>query len=460
MVVGEFTRETDLLVIGGGPGGYTAAFRAAELGIQTVIVDGRDTLGGVCLHEGCIPSKTLLHAAETIHIADRAGDFGVRYQPPEIDVAKLRAWVDQTIGRLTGGLATLAKKADVELIQGHARFEDNKHVAIPGGAVPRVKFRRAIVATGSRPIEHQALPFDGARVVRPGEAVRLERVPPRLLVIGSGYQGVEIATIYAALGSEVALVTEDDRLLAEADADLVRPLERQLKRSMKSIETGATITAATAEGFDMVVVAIGQRPNVDELDLQLAGVETADDGTIVVNEQMKTSVGRIYAIGDVTGRPYLADRAMHQGRVAAEAVAGWGSVFDARGTTHVVFTDPQLAWCGLTEAAAAAEGYTVDVKKIPWGASGRAVGMGRGGDGVTKIIYDTDSKLILGVGLCGPHAAEMIAEGALAVEMGAELTDLADTIHPHPTMSELVSDVARSGANSGTEAEAHIEAGR
>ena len=458
MVVGEFTQETNLLVLGGGPGGYTAAFRAAELGLQTTIVNPGEALGGVCLHTGCVPSKTLLSIADAIHSARDAKAFGVDYDPPRIDITKVGAWVTQTVDRLAAGLASLCKKHNIEHIRGRATFENNKHVAVPGGAVPRIKFRRAIIATGSRPRPHPAAPFDGQRILEPGAALRFDSIPKSILIIGSGYQAVEIAGIYSALGSRVTLVDEGEQILPQADADLVRPLAKRLVQSSIDLRLQTKVAAIDADDagvavaceskdvseqlrVDRVIVAIGQQPNSDALGLEHTGVKCDEAGFIRVSEQMMTDDPRILAVGDVTGGPLLADKAMHQGRVAAEAAAGWGNAFDARAMPVVVFTDPNLAWCGLTEREAKARDVPHEVVKIPWGASGRAVGMGRT-EGMTKLIVEPDTKLVLGVGIVGPQAAEMIAEGALAIEMGAVVEDLARTVHPHPTMSELLSDAA------------------
>jgi dihydrolipoamide dehydrogenase len=458
MVVGEFTQEIDLLVIGGGPGGYTAAFRASALGVSTMIVDSRDALGGVCLHEGCVPSKAMLHAAEVIQLAEHAERFGVSFGAPSVDFDTLGRWVAQTVGRLAGGLEHRAKKYGARRITGRASFEDSRHVAIPGSEAPRVKFKHAIIATGTVARSHPVLPFDGTVVLRPTDATTPRRAPATMLIVGSGYMAVEAAVIWAALGTRITLVSPEPRLLPEVDADLLRPLERRLKSVVEEIAIGVDIGDATVtehsvavryEGgspparteFDAAIVAIGQDGATADLNLGAVKVTPAADGCLDVDEQLRTMNPRILAVGDVTGHPMLADRAIHQARIAAEAVADWGSAFDARVVPKVIFTDPQIAWCGLTQAEAEREGIAHAVRKLPWGASGRAAGMGRM-DGVTKLIHDPDTKLILGVGITGPHAGELIAEGCLAIEMGAELIDLARTIHPHPTLSELLSDAA------------------
>ncbi len=459
MVVGEFTQEANLVIIGAGPGGYSAAFRAAELGLNPVIVDSRKDLGGICLHAGCIPSKTLLHIAETINIGKRAEAFGVSYGEPRIDLDKVRAWVSQTTDRLASGLANRAKNLGVEIVTGRATFDDGRSLSIHGGSVPRFRFRRAILAVGARAIEHAAAPFDNRLIIDPWQALRLERVPARLLVIGAGAPAVELASIYAALGSRVTLAFEQAQCLPAADTDLVRPLQRQLAERLKAVMPGATVAEmrvvaeevkatfisgdkSESQAFDAVIVALGQRGNTGDLGLENTKVKIDAEGFVEIDEQMHTTEPRIMAVGDVTGRPWTADRALAQGRVAAEVAAGWNSAFDARAVPRVAFTDPQIAWCGLTEAQANSQGVAHKVAKIPWGASGRAVGMNRA-DGLTKLIYDPDTKMVLGVGIVGAGAAEMIGEGALAVEMGVELDDLAGTIHPHPSMCELLGDAAR-----------------
>lgn len=459
MVVGEFTQEANLVVIGSGPGGYSAAFRAAELGIPSVIVDSRKELGGICLHAGCIPSKALLHIAETIGLGRRAATFGVEYGAPRIDLDKIRAWLAQSVDRLAAGLSQRAKKLGIEVVNGRATFDDGKNLTIHGGSIPRIRFRRAVVAVGARPRPHPLLPFDDRVVLKPWEALRVESIPPSLLVVGASAQSLELASIYAALGSKVTLAAAEPQLLPAADSDLLRPLHRTLSESLNSVlvsaevveasvtETSADVTLAVngetrRHVFDCVIVAVGQLGNTSDLGLDQTRVVCDESGFVQVDEQMRSAESRILAVGDVTGPPWSADRALMQGRVAAEVVAGWNSAFDVRAVPRVVFTDPNLAWCGLTESQAVARGIPHKVAKIPWGASGRAVGMNRI-DGLTKLIYDPDAKIVLGIGIVGAGAAEMIGEGALAVEMGVELDDLAGTVHPHPSMCELLSDAAR-----------------
>lgn len=458
MVVGEFTQETDLLVIGGGPGGYTAAFRAAQLGIQTAIVDADGALGGVCLHRGCIPSKALLNVAETMHLAELAAEFGVHYDKPTIDLEKMRAFKEGVVAKLTGGLDGVAKRLGIERLHGRARFEDGRRVTIQGGSVPRVRFRRALIATGSRPIRLRGIECDSPRVFDSTGALALTEIPASLLVIGGGYIGLELGQVYAALGAQVTVVEMLPRLLPGADKDLVRPLERRLKETFAEVSTGTKVTAMrevksgieiTFEGkktperstFDAVLVAVGRTPNAGDLGLENTGVSVDEHGFIPVDTQMRTSDKRIFAIGDVIGNPMLAHKAVAEGRVVADVLAGRDNFIDARAIPAVVFTDPEIAWVGLTEDEARAAGTPFRAKKIPWGASGRATAIGRT-SGMTKILFHPESGDVLGVGLVGAHAGEMIAEGTLAIEMGATDVDLAATIHPHPTLSEMMGEVA------------------
>ncbi len=458
MVVGEFTQETDLVVIGGGPGGYSAAFRAAELGIETIIVDATGALGGVCLHHGCIPSKTMLSISETLRLAERAAKFGVHFDKPRVDLGEIRQWMSQTIDSLASGLGNIARKRGVEVLKGKARFEDQRQLSIHNGSGSRIRFKRAVIASGASSLPPAGGWFDSPRMMDATAALELDEIPATLLVIGGGYIALELASVYAALGSKVTLATQFDRLLPEADPDVVRPLARRLGEILKSVRLNAPITdlrevdtgieatfqsadAPSSAVFERVLVAIGHRPNTAALDLAQVRVEVDDAGYVRIDDQLRSSNARILAVGDVTGEPLLADKAIQQGRIAAEVVAGWGSVFDPRAIPFVVFTDPQVAWCGLTETQAADQGIAHETVTIPWGASGRAVSLGRS-DGMTKLVYDPDTKLVLGVGIVGAGAAEMIAHGVLAVEMGAVTADLALSVHPHPTMSELIGEAA------------------
>lgn len=459
MVVGEFTQEADVVIIGGGPGGYSAAFRAAELGASVTIVDDRPALGGVCLHEGCIPSKTLLYAVQLLRNAKRASAFGIEFGEPKLNINTLRAAVQQTVDQLAKGLAGLCRKHKIELITGTAHFDDSRSLTVANGNITRLRFRRAVIATGSTATAHDKLPFDLPGVLSPAAAMRLENIPKTMLVVGDDYKAVEIASIYAGLGCEVTLVTERGRILADADDDIIRPLARALSEELTEMCTEVQIESVEASGervkvamsgatkpsrdtFDAVVATAGQQANVSSLRLEKTSVRVGEDGFIEVQDQLRTSDARIFAVGDVTGRELLADKAIAQGRVCGEVLAGWDSYYDARVVPMVVFTDPNVAWCGLTETAAKEQGRAIAIKKMPWGASGRAAGMRRT-EGMTKLICEEDSEFVLGVGIVGTNAAEMIGEAALAIEMGATITDLAATIHPHPTTCELLSDAAR-----------------
>ncbi|MCA9297167.1 MAG: NAD(P)/FAD-dependent oxidoreductase, partial [Phycisphaerales bacterium] len=429
MVVGEFAQECDLAVIGGGPGGYSAAFRAADFGLKVTIIDDRPALGGVCLHAGCIPSKTLLQMADTIDRARRSKAMGISFDPPTIDDATVDSWVERTVQRLAKGLDAERTRRKIEIVHGRATFEDNRHLAIQGGDVRRIRFRRAIIAVGAQPLPHDVLAFDGARIRSAREALHVQSLPARIAIIGSGYEALECATIAHALGREVHLIAPDTRWLPGADADLVRPLERRLAKQLTTFRIGIDIKAVAEAknaltltlsddstiACDAVIVALGSRVDVAELK---PPVTLDADGAIVVDEQMTTSNPRIFAVGDCTGGSMLADRAIRQGRVAGEIAAGLHSAFDARCCPHAVFTIPNIAWCGITEDEARAAGLTVQIVKTPWGASGRAAGSDDA-DGLTKLICDPANELVVGVGITGPNAAELIAEAALAIEMGA-----------------------------------------
>ncbi len=459
MVVGEFTQETDLLVIGGGPGGYAAAFRAAELGIQTAIVDSSGSLGGVCLQRGCIPSKALLYVAEVMRNAKDAAAMGVTFAKPKIDLDAMRKWKNSVIEKLTAGLDMQCKKYKVEKIAGTARFEDSKHVALEGGSVARIRFRRAIIATGSRSIALPGIKLESPRLMNSKSALELEDIPKKLLVVGGGYIGLELGMVYAALGSAVTVVEMMPTILpGGVDADLIRPLAKRLAEDFEQIclETKVTGMEETKGGlkvsfdgknipktttFDKVLVSIGRRPNTRELQLDRTKVKVDDRGFITVDDQFQTTDPKIRAIGDCIGNPMLAHKAGHEGRVVAELLAGKNAAFDPRSIPAVVFTDPEIAWTGLTADEAKAQKMDVVVKKLPWSASGRAVVMGRT-EGLTKIIFDKATQRVLGVAMVGPHAGEMIAEGVLAMEMGAVAQDIIETIHPHPTLSETMGEVA------------------
>ncbi|HNQ21935.1 MAG TPA: dihydrolipoyl dehydrogenase [Phycisphaerae bacterium] len=458
MVVGEFTNETDLLVIGGGPGGYSAAFRAGAHGIQTTLIESMDHLGGVCLHRGCIPSKTYLSMAETLHQAQHCRQMGIELGEPRLDVNAMRGWKQQVVSKLAAGLDSQCKKYKVERVKGTARFEDARTVAIEGGDVQHIKFRRAIIATGSRSIQLKGIQIESPRVLTSRTALELPDVPQTLLVIGAGYIGLELGMVYAGFGSKVTVVEMLDGIIPGADRDLVRPLEKRVQGlfaevcletkvvRMKEVEGGIELAfegkhPPRGDVFEKVLVAVGRVPNSAGLGLEKAGVQTDERGFIKVDSQLKTTAPRIYAIGDVIGNPMLAHKASHEGHVVAELLAGKDVTCEPRAIPAVVFTDPEIAWAGYTEAEAKQAGLDITIKKLPWSASGRAMSLGRT-DGVTKLIVEKQTQRLLGIGICGLHAGEMIAEGVLALEMGAVAYDLAWTIHPHPTLSETIAETA------------------
>jgi len=449
--------ETDVVVIGAGPGGYAAAFHAADLGLQVTMVDTRERPGGVCLNVGCIPSKALLHAAEVIDEARHSKDFGISFAEPAIDLERLRSWKEKIVSQLTGGLGQLGKKRGVEYVQAKVRFEDTGTLALEDGEPGILKFQRAIIATGSRPTVIPGWDLESDRIMDSTDALELPDVPKRLLVVGGGYIGLELGTVYAALGSKVTVVEMLAGLLPGADKDLVRPLERRIRKSFEAVYTETKVVSVTEtkkgltvqfEGktdekqtFDRVLVAVGRRPNSDDLGLEKIGIEPDDAGFITVDEQCRTSRENIFAIGDVAGQPMLAHKAMREGKVAAEVLAGKRSTFDNQAIPAVVFTNPEVAWTGLTETEAKNKGIEFKVARFPWAASGRALTLGRG-EGLTKMLFEPESGRILGVGIVGSNAGELIAEGNLAIEMAAVAEDLALTIHTHPTLSETVGEVA------------------
>lgn len=460
MVVGEFTQETDLLVLGGGPGGYHAAFRAAEHGIQTTILEAMPALGGVCLHRGCIPSKTYLAMAENMHVAHASEAMGISFGAPKFNVDKMRAWKNDVLKKLSGGLDMQAKKYKVDRITGMGRFDDAKHVSVEhgDGANSHIKFKRCIIATGSKSIELKGVQIDSPRVLTSRTALELEDIPMTLLVLGGGYIGLELGQVYASFGSKVTVVEMLPGLMAGCDRDLARPLLKRLEEQfeqicletkvvgMKEVKGGIEVAfegknTPKSTKFEKVLVSVGRRPNTADLQLAKAGVEVDQRGFIKVDAGFKTSAQKIYAIGDVIGNPMLAHKAMHEGHTLADILAGKNEVFEPRAIPAVVFTDPAIAWAGLTEDEAKQKGIDFAIHKMPWSACGRAVSIGRT-DGVTKLIVDKKTKRVVGVGITGTHAGEMIAEGVLAIEMGATAYDLAKTIHPHPTLSEMLWETA------------------
>ncbi|MFQ5462708.1 MAG: dihydrolipoyl dehydrogenase [Phycisphaerae bacterium] len=458
MVVGEFTQETDLLVIGGGPGGYHAAFRAAEHGIQTTLVEQMPRLGGVCLHRGCIPSKTYLALVETLHLANGAKEKGVGFGQAKIDIERMRGWKDSVITKLAGGLDMLCKKHKIERIRGTARFDDGKNISVSGETTVRIKFRRAIIATGSKPVTLKGIQPDSPCVLTSRTALDLAKIPQSLLVLGGGYIGLELGQVYAGLGSKVTVVEMLPSICTGVDGDLARPLIKRLKEDfedicletkvvgMREVQGGIEVSfegnnVPKRKKFGNVLVSVGRRPNTDDLALAKAGVELDEQGFIKVDEHFATTAKRIFAIGDVIGNPMLAHKALHEGLVLADRLAGKDEVFEPRTIPAVVFTDPEIAWAGVTARQAKEQELDVIIKKIPWGASGRAVAIGRT-DGLTKMIFEKESKRLIGVGMTGPHVGEMIGECVLAMEMGAVAYDIHRTIHPHPTLSETIFETA------------------
>lgn len=450
-----------VVVIGAGPGGYAAAFHAADLGLRVSLVDEAPRPGGVCLHRGCMPSKALLHVARVLGEARSASAWGVAFGEPHIDLARLRAWKDGVVGTLTGGLARLSRQRAVDYVQGRAALVDPHTVRVdrPNGATDTLAFDFAVLATGSRPARPPALGAAGERVLDSTAALELRRVPPTLLVVGGGYIGLELGTVYAALGSAVTVVEMTSGLLPGVDRDLVNVLARRLRECTAAIHLGTQVAALSPvedgvevvlEGpdvatprqvFDTVLVAVGRVPNSRIDGLERTAVVLDEQGFVQVDAQRRTAEPSLFAVGDLTGEPLLAHKAMHEGRVAVEAIAGRAAAFEPAAIPAVVFTDPEVAWCGLTETQAARDGRRVEVSRFPWAASGRAATLDRPG-GLTKLVVDPDTEQVVGVGIVGAGAGELIAEGVLAIEMGATPGDLQLTIHPHPTLSETVSEAA------------------
>jgi len=456
--------QTQLAVVGGGPGGYAAAFLAADLGMQVTLIDLEPRLGGVCLLRGCIPSKALLHVAKTIAEARHLADWGVAFAEPAIDVDALRARKDQIIGALSGGLKQLAGRRNVQVLRARAMLENSQTLRLepvagqPPAADDRVEFEHCILAAGSRPTKIPGLDLPTHRVMDSTSALALPDVPESLLVVGGGYIGLELGTVYAALGSRVSVVEMTDGLLPGTDRDLVRPMQKQLESRFEAVHLNTKVVAmadeedsieVTCEGdvdepvrrFSRVLLAVGRRPNSDGLGLENTEVELDAQGFVEVDSRRRTADRRIFAIGDLAGQPMLAHKAAREGKVAVEVLAGEPSSFEPRAIPAVVFTDPEIAWAGLTETQARAQGRTVRVARFPWMASGRAQAAGRT-EGMTKWLIDPDNDRVLGCGIVGPQAGELIAEAVLAIEMGATARDLAGTIHPHPTLSETLSAAA------------------
>ena len=448
--------ECAMVVIGAGPGGYTAAFRSADLGLDTVLIERYANLGGVCLNVGCIPSKALLHAADVIEQASHASDYGVDFGKPKLNIDKLRSYKDSVVGQLTKGLAGMAKQRKVRMVQGTARFvsANELEVTTADGATQLLRFEQCIIAAGSQPVKLPAFPWDDPRIMDSTDALNLAEVPKKLLVVGGGIIGLEMATVYRALGSDVTVVEFMSQLMPGADADLVKPLAERLKKQGVAVHLKTKVVDAKAqkngiscnfEGesipagklFDRVLVSVGRSANGGKLDADKAGVAVGERGLIPVDAQMRTNVPHIFAIGDLVGQPMLAHKATHEGKLAAEVAAGEKKEWVARVIPSVAYTDPEIAWVGVTETEAKAKGLKVGVGKFPWAASGRAIGHART-EGFTKLLFDEDSHRVIGGGIVGVHAGELISEVALAIEMGCEVEDIGHTIHPHPTLGESV----------------------
>jgi dihydrolipoamide dehydrogenase len=447
--------STEVVVLGAGPGGYTAAFRAADLGKKVVLIERYPALGGVCLNVGCIPSKALLHTAQIINEAAEMARMGVTFGEPEIDLAKLRAGKDKVVAKLTGGLAALARQRKIAVVQGTGRFEAPNRIGVDTreGRVS-VTFDQAIIACGSSPVKIPGFPHDDPRVMDSTDALELADIPGRMLVVGGGIIGLEMATVYQALGARIDVVELQDQLIPGCDKDLVRGLEKVIKKRYDRIMLGTRVTSmsATAEGirvtfegagapdedtYDRVLVAVGRRPNGKLVNAEAAGVQVDERGFIPVDAHMRTNVPNIFAIGDVVGNPMLAHKATHEAKVAAEVIAGLPALFDPLTIPSVAYTDPEVAWMGLTEIEAKAKGIEVEKGVFPWAASGRALGIGRD-EGLTKLLFDPQTKRILGAGIVGPNAGELIGETVLALEMGADYEDIGLTVHPHPTLNETI----------------------
>ncbi len=453
--------KNQVAVVGGGPGGYAAAFLAADLGMGVTLIDDAPNPGGVCLYRGCIPSKALLHVARVIDESRQAAAWGVEFSKPKIHLGKLRSWKETVVTKLTGGLGQLSRQRKIRYIQGRAGFENSQTLRIEttAGETETHAFENVILATGSRPATVPGLDLDSPRVVTSTGALELSDIPKNMLVIGGGYIGLELSTVYAALGTRITVVEMMPGLLPGADRDLVSVLARRLDGELHSIMLNTRVTAMkeVAKGievrfegekveeetqiFDKVLVAVGRKPNSNVPGLDKTQVVVGERGFIQVNEQLRTDDPAIFAIGDVVGEPMLAHKASHEGRVAAEVIAGHKVVFEPRAIPAVVFTDPEIAWCGLTETEAKEKKIPVKVSRFPWGASGRATTLGRA-DGLTKLLIDPETEAVLGAGIVGPGAGELIAEMVLAIEMAAVVSDIKLTIHPHPTLSETIMESA------------------
>lgn len=447
--------KAEVVVLGGGPGGYTAAFRAADLGKQVVLIERYPVIGGVCLNVGCIPSKALLHIAQVIHEAEEFGDNGVTFGKPKIDLDKVRAWKSGVTKILNDGLAGLIKQRKITLVQGVGKFTSANSIAVESDqGTTTVNFDQAIIAVGSHPTKIPSFPYDDPRLMDSTDALELKQIPKKLLIVGGGIIGLEMATVYHALGSEISVVELMDQIIPGCDKDLVTPLARRIKKQYKNIWLETKVTSITPESnglkvalegkgapdtelFDAVLVAVGRQPNGKAISAEQAGINVDERGFIAVDKHQRTNINHIFAIGDVVGNPMLAHKAAHEGKVAAEVASGHKAAFDALTIPSVAYTDPEIAWMGLTEIQAKQQGIEYDKAAFPWAASGRSLSIGRK-EGITKLICEKGTGRILGAGVVGTNAGELIAEAVLALEMGADAEDVGLTIHPHPTLSETL----------------------
>jgi len=450
----------DILVIGSGPGGYAAAFRAADLGKKVIIVDKDPTLGGVCLNRGCIPSKTLLHIAKVLEETESLKKMGVSFAKPQINIDSVRDWKNKIISQLSGGIAQMAKARKVETIEGFATFISDKEIQVESkSGKENITFDHCIIAAGSSSSIIPGIPFDNKNILTSKTALDLEKIPKNLLVIGGGYIGLEMGTVFNALGANVSIAEFLPNLLPGADPDLVKPLARKLKKHFDEIHLSTKIVdvkpskpsglivmmekngETTTKKFEQVLVSVGRKPNTKNIGLENTTIKTNNEGFIEVDKQQRTNVKNIYAIGDIAGNPMLAHKATHEGKVAAEVICGLPAAFDAKAIPAVIFTDPEIAWVGITEFEAKEKSIPYEKGEFPWAASGKSLAIGRN-EGKTKIIFDPVTKRTIGVGIVGPNAGDLISEGALAIEMGADAEDISLTVHPHPTLGETFANAA------------------
>jgi dihydrolipoamide dehydrogenase len=452
--------KTEVAVIGSGPGGYTAAFRAADLGKKVVLIERYESLGGVCLNVGCIPSKALLHTAQVINEASESSSIGVTFKKPKIDINGIRTNKNKIVSKLTSGIKALSKARKIQTVTGYGRFTSANSIAIENadGEVETVEFEQCIIATGSSVTKIPAFPFDDPRVMDSTDALEMENIPKRLLIVGGGIIGLEMATVYNALGSEITVVELADQLIPSADKDIVNPLLKRIKKQYSNIFLSTKVNsieplkeglkvgfegkkAPEFDTFDKVLVSVGRSPNGKLIDVERAGIKVNDRGFIEVDRQMKTNVNNIYAIGDIVGQPMLAHKAVHEAKVAAQVICGHKSGFDALTIPSVAYTDPEIAWTGKTEKELKDEGINYDKGVFPWAASGRSLSIGRN-EGISKALFDKNTGRIIGMGICGTNAGELIAESTLAIEMGCDMADIALTVHAHPTLSETTAFAA------------------